>query len=334
MTTTTPSTAGTTAREIAASSGREVFMVAFGGPEKGCCKHFDPCPGEAYCFVSGIFGHNADRKARIDEVTSHYVKLGGFSAFNDHTRKQAAALETELRRRGHPIRVRCGFHHWAPYARTVIAEATADHARELIVVIMAPHQSSVSWDHYLRIVGEGVQLAGDKAPRVAGVADPYWNKPGFITAIAERVRDAAENAGVKLNDPATAVLFSAHSIPAPLARTSPYVKQFEETAQLAAKELGIPAHSICFQSAPTDSGIQWTSPSVEATVAVLASAGKKNIIAAAIGFLCDNVEVIWDLGVEGENEAKKHGVRFVRAESVHDHPAFIGMLADQVEAKL
>lgn len=312
---------------------RHLLMVAFGGPEAGCCKTFETCPGEAYCFVSGIFGHNEARKKRIDEVTQHYRDLGGFSKFNDLTRNQARALEKELARRGYPFSVRVGFHHWAPYARHTIAEMKQDGVKDFMVLVMAPHQSTVSWDHYLRIVGEGVQQAGEGAPTVSAVIDPWWNKAGFVGAIAARIRDAAAASRIPLNDKSTGVLLTAHAIPQAVARSSAYCQQFEETAALVAKSLGVANAKIAYQSQPGDSKIPWTSPSIEKALEELKHVGVKNVVAAAIGFLCDNVEVLHDLGVEGADEAKKLGLNFVRAESVHDHPEFIGMLADQVLAK-
>lgn len=311
-----------------------LLMVAFGGPEPGCCKTFETCPGEAYCFVSGIFGHNEARKARIEEVTQHYRDLGGFSNFNALTRKQGAALERELAKRGHPFTVHTGFHHWAPYARTTIADMTKAGVEQFLVLVMAPHQSTVSWDHYLRIVGEGVKLAGEGAPAVSGVVDPWWNEPGFATAIADRIRDAAAWSNLDLNAHDTGVLFTAHAIPEAVSRSSAYCQQFEETATLVAKSLGVSAHTIAYQSQPGDSRIPWTGPSIEAALDAMHASGKRNVIGAAIGFLCDNVEVLHDLGVEGKQHAESKGMTFVRAESVHDHPAFIGMLADQVISKL
>jgi ferrochelatase len=73
---------------------------------------------------------------------------------------------------------------------------------------------------------------------------------------------------------------------------------------------------------------------VEEAIAAFAAAGKTKIVSSAIGFLCDNVEVLYDLGIEGKRRAEAHGLTFTRAESVHSHPAFIRMLADRVEAKL
>mgnify|MGYP001014990380 CR=1 FL=1 len=318
------------------ATSREVLLIGFGGPTRGCCKRVDPCPGEAYCFVSGIFGHNPARKARIEEVTGHYRQLGGYSGYNAHTDKQASALKQELAKRGHPLNIRTGYHHWMPYARTTIAEMARDGVKDAVVLIMAPHQSSVSWDLYLRITGEGIEQAGPNAPRISAVVDPWWNKQGFIEAIAARIREAAGREGINLNDPATGLLLSAHSIPRPVAETSPYCKQVEETAALVVKSLGLkPGDTrVAYQSQPADSRIEWTGPSIERALDELKASGKKAVIGAAVGFLCDNVEVLHDLGIEGKQHANSIGLKFTRAQAVHDHPAFISMLADQVEAKL
>lgn len=313
----------------------EILIVAFGGPTPGCCKTFDECPGEAYCFVSGIFGHNEARKARIEEVTQHYTDLGGFSNFNKHTEDQAAALHEALKARGLNLPIRCGYQHWMPYVRDVIAEMKSDSVGKVLVLIMAPHQSSVSWDLYLRIVGEGISLAGEGAPQVSGVVDSWSNKPGFINAIAGRIREACERDGVDINDPATHLVMSAHAVPKPVARTSNYCELIEETAALVAKELGQSEYTLAYQSQPSDSKIEWTGPGLEHAIEELGKRGDvKAVVGSAIGFLCDNVEVLHDLGVEGKEEAEKAGMTFVRAESVHTHPEFIALLADQVEAKL
>ncbi len=315
----------------------ELLMVAFGGPAPGCCERLETCPGEAYCFVSGIFGHNEARRDRIEEVVAHYRELGGYSAFNAYTADQADALRAELERRGVPMRVRCGYHHWQPYVRDVIAEMHTDRITDIVVLVMAPHQSSVSWDLYLRIVGEGIeqlQEAGEAAPNVVGVIDPWWNVEGFIDAVSSRIDVAAKTIGADLNAPDTGLLLTAHAIPQPVSRTAPYCSQVQETAALVAQKLGVETYTVAYQSQPSVSTIPWTGPSVEEAIAAFAEAGKTKIVSSAIGFLCDNVEVMYDLGIEGKRSADAHGMAFTRAESVHSHPAFIRMLADRVEGKL
>lgn len=311
-----------------------LLMVAFGGPTPGCCQRFSPCPGEAHCFVSGILGHNPARRRRIAEVAAHYADFGGYSPFNTYTREQGEALAAELAARGLDVPVWCGYHHWRPYVRDVVSEMKAAGVLEMLVLVMAPHQSSVSWDLYLRIVGEGIEQAGEEAPTVIGVVEPWWKEAGFTEAIADRIAEAGRREGIDLRAPQTALLLTAHAVPESLSRTAPYCQQVEETAALVAARLGGPDYRVAYQSQSGDSTVPWTQPIVEDVIAAYAKAGKSAIVSNAIGFLCDNIEVLYDLGVEGQRYATECGVRFVRSESVHSHPAFIGMLADRVAAKL
>lgn len=313
----------------------QLLIVAFGGPTEGCCKRFSPCPGEAYCFVSGIFGDNPARKARVDEVVEHYKHLGGYSRFNEITEAQAESLRNELKDRGHDLKVTVGYDHWNPYIADQVAEMAKAGAREFLALVMAPHQSSISWDGYLRRVSEGLEKLDESSrPKWAGVVEPFWNKPGFIDALAERVDAAAKSIGADLANSANALILSAHAVPMPVVKTSDYVKQIDETAALVARRVGANNWMVAFQSAPSDSKIEWTTPYLERAMNELVEGGARKIVAAPIGFLCDNVEVLYDLGVEGRQEADRLGIPFATAEAVNTHPRFIRMLADQVEAKL
>ena len=166
------------------------------------------------------------------------------------------------------------------------------------------------------------------------MVEPWWKEAGFTGAIADRLAEAGRREGVDLRAPDTALLLTAHAVPESLSRTAPYCRQVEETAASVACRLGGPDYRVAYQSQSGDSTVPWTRPLVEDVIAAYAAAGKTTIVGNAIGFLCDNIEVLHDLGVEGRRCAAGHGVRFVRAESVHSHPAFIGMLADRVADKL
>jgi len=312
-----------------------LFIAAFGGPTEGCCKHFDPCPGEAYCFVSGVFGHNPARKQRIDEVVEHYKALGGFSKFNEITEAQADALGKELAARGKSLNITVGYDHWMPYIADKVGEMAANDKGDFLALIMSPHQSSVSWDGYLRRISEGLEKLpeGDR-PKWAGVVEPYWNKPGLIEALAEHTQKAADSIGADLKDASTRLLLSAHSVPESIAKTSDYVMQVEETAKLTAEKLGAADWKVVYQSGPTDSRIPWTGPFLEDAVEEAHKDGATAVVATPIGFLCDNVEVLYDMGIEGKEKAEEVGVKFAAAEAVNTHPAFIAALADQVVAAI
>lgn len=311
-----------------------LFIAGFGGPTKGCCKKFDPCPGEAYCFVSGIYGHNPARKARIDEVAAHYKELGGFSRFNEITEAQGKAVIAELKKRGHNLKLVCGYFYWNPYIMDQVAAMAKAGSKEFMALVMAPQQSAISWDGYLRRIQEGLEALPGEKPQFKAVVDPFFDKPGLIEAWADHAQKAAKGIGAEFTKDDTAVIFSVHAVPQALVKTSPYVKQAETTAQLVAEKIKAKHWKIGYQSQSSDSKINWTEPSLEQAIAELVKAGARKIVGVPIGFLCDNVEVLYDLGIEGKHEAEKQGAKFAAAEAVNTHPAFIKMLADGVEAKL
>lgn len=311
-----------------------LLILGFGGPTPDEKAH-ESGKSEAYRFVSGIFGDNPARQARVDEVVGHYEELGGFSKFNEITEAQGDALGKELGSRGIDLKIVCGFDHWHPHIADLVGEIAGAGCREFLTLVMSPHQSAVSWDGYLRRVTEGLEsLHEDKRPKWAGVVEPWWNRDGFIDALADRIGAAAKELGTELGSEASGLLLSAHAVPISIVKTSPYVSQVEETATLVAAKLGAKHWRVGYQSNPSDSRIPWTEPFLEQALEQLKGLGAERVVASPIGFLCDNVEVLYDLGVEGTRIAERMKIGFIRAESVNLHPAFIAMLADQVEAKL
>jgi ferrochelatase len=311
-----------------------LLVLGFGGPTPGCCGRRASCPKtpgcEAECFVAGILGDNPARAARIAEVAGHYHHLGGFSPYNRFTEAQADALQAELARRGRKLEIACGYRHWAPWSIDAVRTLADSGCTRALILIMAPHQSSVSWDWYLKHAAEAAEQAGPRAPALVGVVQPWWAEPGFITATAEAVRSATSGWSAE-RFAAAELVFTAHAIPQPVETTSPYRKQFSETAALAAEALGHPEHLIAFQSQPGDSRVAWSSPTIEQVVEEAHRRGKRDVVVQAAGFLVDHTEVLYDLDVEAKELADRLGITFTRARCVHDHPAFIGMLADRVE---
>lgn len=311
-----------------------LLLLGFGGPTSGCCGRRATCPKtpgcEAECFVSGILGDNVARARRIAEVTGHYQHLGGFSQYNELTARQGEALRTELVRRGRHVTVACGFRHWAPWTIDGLTALQNAGSRSALIVIMAPHQSSVSWDWYLKHAAEAAEKLGDQSPQLVGVVAPWWNSDGYVTAVADSVRQATTGWSAE-RFAAAELVFTAHAIPQPVEATSPYRAQFAETARLAAAHLGHEQHAIAFQSQPGDSRIAWSSPTIEAAIEDAHRRGKRDVVVQAAGFLVDHTEVLYDLDIEAQELATRLGIGFHRAPCVHDHPAFIAMLADRVE---
>jgi ferrochelatase len=311
-----------------------LLILGFGGPTPGCCGRRSSCPKagagfEAECFVNGILGDNPARAARVAEITAHYRHFGGYSPYNQLTFQQAEALAAELARRGHVVPVRCGFRHWSPWAIDGLRELAALGCRNIGLLVMAPHQSSVSWDWYLKHAAEAVEAFGPGAPAISGVVAPWWNHPGFVRATAARVSEATAGWS-PARRAAAQLIFTAHAIPQPVEATSPYRQQFTETAALAAAASGHAEHVIAFQSMPAESRVPWSSPDILSAITAAHQAGHPDVIVQAAGFLVDHTEVLYDLDIEAAALACELGIGFTRARCVHDHPDFIAALADGV----
>ncbi len=306
-----------------------VLLVAFGGPTPGCCQKYnnDMCPGEAYCFVEGIAGEAESQKERVKDISAHYVKLGGFSPFNELTFKQADALETALKARNLPLPVYAGFRHWSPYLKEVIAEMAQKGHRKILGIIMAPHQSKVSWEWYQQEVKKGID-AVDGEKLTIDYLDPWYTHKGYVGAIAEIIETAC---GDRLEH--AELVFTAHAIPQAAADTSPYTQQFEKTGEAVAKQIGKTRFGLAYQSEVENSPIPWTQPDINDWLKAQKEEGIDTVVASPIGFLCDHVEVLYDLDIEAIETAEACGIDFIRAGTVGDHPKFINMLADFVSKK-
>ncbi len=303
-----------------------VLLVAFGGPTPGCCNKYDPCPGESFCFVEGIAGTAPSKADRVREVASHYTWLGGFSPFNELTMKQAEALGGALAERGIDVPVYAGFRHWSPYLREVIPQMVENGHRNILGIIMAPHQSKVSWDWYQQTVAEAVKSLKDEKPTVNYV-EPWFRNEGYIDAITQLIRDACTDLEPTEFEEA-AIVFTAHAIPQSIAKASPYTRQFKRTAGLVARQLDREQFDLAYQSGPHNSPIPWTQPDINDLIRERYRKRVDTVIASPIGFLCDHVEVLYDLDHEARDTAERYGLQFVRAGTVGNHPDFIEMLAD------
>lgn len=310
-----------------------ILFVAFGGPTPGCCKRFDPCPGsEALCFVRGIVGGRADSQTRISEVASHYEQLGGFSPFNQLTFQQASSVERLLKDRDLPVPVHVGMRHWSPDVKDVLRDMADQGLKHILALIMAPHQCFASWEWYQHTVTEGLEALGERAPNVTYV-DPWYLQSGYIEAIVDHLRQAYQELGPERAQQ-VALIYTAHSIPEAMAATAPYVQQFDATAAAATRLLGHQDYRLAYQSQVTGTPRPWLQPDINDAIQQAKDQGYQDVIVSPIGFLCDHVEVLYDLDIEAKKTAAACGLTFVRAKTVGTHPAFLVMLSDLLAERL
>jgi len=289
-------------------SSRTVVLLGFGGPTR---------PEEIRPFLDRVLQGRPIPPQRYESVVGHYMHIGGKSPFNELTQRQADALKRELERRAFDADVQAAYANAAPFAADVAAQLKAQGVHP-IVIFLAAHQSPASWDKYTGLIAD------------ATFVPPYFEHPLFVQANAQRVRDALAQLG-KTSFDGVELIFTAHSIPQAMADRSPYVRQLERSAQLVAAQAQAPSWRIAYQSRSGSPADKWLEPDIRDVLRALAAQGVREAVVAPIGFLCDHVEVLYDLDVDAAQAAQDAGVRMERAAALNDHPDFIRMMADLVE---
>ena len=284
-----------------------VVLLGFGGPSRR---------EEIRPFLDRVLAGRKIPEARYEEVASHYEHLGGKSPFNELTAGQAQALHTELVSRGVEVPVEVAYLNAAPFVADVAHELAEQNANPL-GIILAAFQSPASWEKYQRLAN-------------AQYAPPFYDHPLFVAAYAQRVRDALRELGKDAFD-GVELIFTAHSIPQAMADSSPYAQQFARSAELIAQAARAKSWTIAYQSRSGSPADRWLEPDVRDVLARLPGQGTHDAVVAPIGFLCDHVEVLYDLDVDAAKAASAADVRMKRAQALNDHPLFIKMLADLVE---
>jgi len=252
----------------------------------------------------------------IEEVKLRYSSIGR-SPLTALTLRQGELLSREL---GTPVYV--GMRNWRPYIADIVGRMEADEVSRAVVICLAPQNSRTSVGLYRAALGNGLPFRFE-------FIESWHNHPLLIKAFAEKLKrgreDAARDLGTELP-----VIFTAHSVPQrTIAEGDPYENQSRETAALVACEASIPSKEwkFAFQSQGMSGGT-WLGPTVEDTILELKKAGYRGVFVQPIGFLCDHVEVLYDIDIGFRQFAEKEGMRFWRAESLNDSRLLIAALAD------
>jgi ferrochelatase len=160
----------------------------------------------------------------------------------------------------------------------------------------------------------------------------WFDHPKLIAAFAERLR------AVRVEAPETLALFTAHSVPCRTVLTTPegesgdpYGNQAKQTALLVAREAGVSRWCFAFQSQGMSGGT-WIGPTVERTLDALRGEGEREVIIQPVGFVCDHIEILYDIDIQFREHAHSIGMRVLRPESLNTSPLFIDALADLVRA--
>ncbi len=298
-----------------------VLLIAFGGPTK---------PEEIRAFLDNVTRGRRIPEERIALVARHYEQmLGARSPLNELTERQAAALRAGLEHAGLPLPVWVGMRNWHPYLHETLAEMASKGVHRTLGIILSSLRTEASWERYQQDVVEArAKVPG--APEVA-YAPQWYNHRLFIEAIAERALAALAAVPPERRD-WTPLIFTAHSVPVPMAEASPYVAELTESADRVASLIRHKRWSIAYQSRSGNPRDPWLEPDIGDLIRSLANDGEQDVVVVPIGFVCDHVELLYDLDVTVRAVAEAHRVRLHRASALNDHPKFVQMLVDLVRA--
>jgi ferrochelatase len=291
-----------------------VLVLSFGGPEK---------PDDVIPFLENVLrGRNVPRE-RMLAVAEHYYHFGGKSPINDQNRALIAALKLELASHGLKLPFYWGNRNWHPFLADTLRQMRADGVRKALGFVTSIFSSYSGCRQYLEDIERArAEVAG--APEIHKLRK-FYNHPLFIEAQADEVRRA-------LGGRAAPLVFTAHSVPLPMAETSDYQKQLQESCRLVAESLGSNEWRLVYQSRSGPPSQPWLEPDIGDVIRQLDRGAEVAVV--PIGFVSDHIEVIYDLDTEAQAIARERGVNMVRAPTVGVHPKFLQMIRELIEERL
>lgn len=299
-----------------------VLMMAYGGPNTlddvepylADIRHGRPTPPEL-----------------LAEITERYRLIGGKSRILEITNAQARGVEQRLNENasdGVTFRTYVGMRHWHPYIAEVVPQMLADGVEEIVAIVMAPHFSRMSVGAYLGKLNKALIEQGADIPVIP--VESWKDEPAFIDAVSRRIEDTRQRFSEDIREDVP-LLFTAHSLPARILESGdPYPTELQTSVDLVVSKLQPRNWRWAFQSQGASSE-PWLGPTVEDTLAEMAEQGFKNVLFVPIGFVCDHVEVLFDIDIEHREQAEELGMRLERIDMLNDDPGLIEAVSNAVQ---
>ena len=297
-----------------------VLLLAHGSPEN---------PAQVPEFLGFVTGGRSLPPAVVEEIRHRY-SLIGFSPLACWTFLQGDQLSQLLLSQSLKMPVFVGMRNWKPFIGDAVKAIASRGFERVIAICLAPQNSRTSVGLYrLAVSGEG------NLPFEMDFVEQWHDHPLLIKAFAEKLRSGWEKANAE-NGAKLPVIFTAHSVPErTITEGDPYEKQSRETARLVAKKAGLEANdwTFAFQSQGI-AGAPWIGPTVEETIRNLKIKGHRGVFVDPIGFLCDHVEVLYDIDIAFKQFAEKEGMCLWRAESLNGSKTLTAALAEIVSSRV
>ena len=297
-----------------AETRNAVLLLAHGSPDR-----VEEIPE----FLLQVTGGRPLPDSVVKEVQHRYGLIGS-SPLTCWTLEQRDLLKREL---GIPVYV--GMRNWKPYVADAVSAITGEGITHVIAICLAPQNSRTSVGLYR------AALSQQKPMFSVDFVESWHDHPRLVQGFAQKLnagwKHACSQGGVKLP-----VIFTAHSVPQrTIAEGDPYEAQAKETAALVAAAGGLADGDwrFAFQSQGMSGGA-WLGPTVEDTIRDLKAQGHPGVFIQPIGFLCDHVEILYDIDIGFKHFAEEQGMKLWRAESLNGSPLLTEAMADLVRKRL
>lgn len=296
-----------------------VLLMAYGTPEE---------LSDVGPYYRDILGGREPSPEAVAALTERYRAVGGRTPLLEVTRSVAALLEERLNRDAAAgWRVYVGMKHWHPFIAEAADRIVADGVDELVALPMAPHYSRMSTAGYRDALE--CSLEGTTSPLPVRFIESWHANPLFIALIARRIEEAFRRLDPS---PGAEVLFTAHSLPVrTVEEGDPYPRELAESAAAVAEAAALSSWRFGYQSA-AKTGTPWLGPDILESIEQLAEEGRTDVLVVPFGFVCDHLEILFDIDVAAMRAAEGLGVRLARIEMPNDSADFVEALFDVVTA--
>ena len=271
---------------------------------------------------------------RYKKSSAYYAQIGGGSPLRRITDEQAAALQTELARRGIDAKLYVGMRYWHPFTEQALEEIVRDGITELILLPLYPQFSvSTTGSSFKDFIAQIDRRGGLRHIRRRYVTR-WHTHPPYLEALTGQISEEL----AKFPDPNPRhvhLLFSAHSVPQSyIDGGDPYLRHTQETMQQILARLGnlSPAH-LSFQSKVGP--VKWLEPSTDQKLRELKREGVEQVLVIPISFVSEHIETLYELDILYKKLAEEIGIKtYRRVPALNCAPGFIGALADLVSERV
>ena len=265
---------------------------------------------------------------RAPKVRLNYAQIGGKSPQLEWTTRQVEGVARAL---DADIRPYVAMRYWAPRADEAVQQMRADGIAQAVVLSLYPHYTGATTGSSLNDFARAVR---QYHPRMRyTVIREWYDWPGYLDALANRVREGLEKFHEMTRDEVT-ILFSAHALPQKfIDRGDPYLEHVQATVRGVMERLGDQPWTLAFQS--RSGPVQWMEPDTVDELDRLGAERVPGVLIVPVSFVSDHIETLQEIDFEYRLHAEKVGIpRFERAPSLNDHADFISALAALVRAHL